>query len=78
MDAFDDLCNSLLLYDMRLNAFEIAAAEHARLKRDGYTLDDADLLIAGFCIDNGFVLVTNNTKHFNLFNGLRAEDWTQA
>ena len=76
--SFEKLCNGLMIDDMRINSFEIAAAEHARLKSDDYTLDDADLFIAGFCIDNSFVLVTNNTKHFNLFNGLRAEDWTQA
>ena len=66
----------LLIKDMRVNAFEIAAAEHARLKRAGYTLDGADYHIAGFCIDNDFVLVTNNIKHFNLFNDLRVEDWS--
>ena len=73
---FNDLCSELVMEDMRLNAFELAAAEHARLKRDGYTLGDADILIAGYCVDNNYTLVTNNTKHYSLIEGLDIEDWT--
>ena len=75
-DMFEKLCSKLLVENMSVNAFEIAAAEHARLKRDGYTLGDADLFIAGFCLDNDYVLVTNNTKHYSLIEGLDIEDWT--
>ena len=73
---FERLCEKALPEDMKINAFEIAAAEHARVKRDGYTLDDADFLIAGFCLDNDYTLVTANEKHFSLINGLNTEDWT--
>jgi len=74
-EAFDELCAGLDLEDMPKEAFEIAAGEHARLKREGYTLDDADLFIAGFCMGNDYVLITNNSKHFNLIGGLKTEDW---
>ncbi|MCL2111790.1 MAG: PIN domain-containing protein [Clostridiales bacterium] len=74
--TFENFLADSLTEDMELSAFEIAATEHARLKRAGYTLDDADLLIAGFCLDKGYVLVTNNTKHYSLVDGLDIEDWT--
>jgi predicted nucleic acid-binding protein len=72
---FDDLCLSAPVAGMEKTAFEIAAVEHARLKKSGYNLDDADLLIAGFCVSNGYVLVTNNKKHFDLIEGLVSVDW---
>ena len=75
-EIFESFLNDSLIEDMEISAFETAAVEHARLRRDGYTLDDADLLIAGFCLDNGYVLVTNNIKHYSLIDGLNIEDWT--
>ena len=75
-EAFDRLCEKSLIEDMEADAFEMAAAEHARLKREGYTLDEGDMLIAGYCLNKGYTLVTNNTKHYSLINGLDIEDWT--
>ena len=75
-EMFEKLCGKLLVENMSVNAFEIAATEHARLKRDGYTLGDADILIAGYCVDNNYTLVTNNTKHYSLIDDLYIEDWT--
>ena len=74
-EMFDALCGHLVLESMGVESFETAAAEHARLKRAGYNLDDADLLIAGFCTENEYVLVTNNVKHFELINGIEIVDW---
>ncbi len=37
--------------------------------------DNFDVLIAATAITHHFTLVTNNTKHFTLFEGLTIEDW---
>jgi len=73
--VFERFLKDSLIEDMGINAFELAATEYARLKQNGYTLDDADLLIAGFCIDNGYVLVTNNEKHYKLIDSLTYVAW---
>jgi len=39
------------------------------------TIDDADIFIAGYCIQNNFTLITNNTKHFENIKNLRIENW---
>jgi predicted nucleic acid-binding protein len=38
--------------------------------------DNFDVLIAATAIAHSFILVTNNTKHFILFDGITIEDWT--
>jgi len=48
----------------------------ASLRRAGITIGDADILIAAYCIENGYTLVTHNTKHFINIPGLQLEDWT--
>ena len=53
-----------------------AAQLWAELRKRGVTIGDADILIASFCLVNGYTLVTNNTKHFTGITGLNLEDWT--
>ena len=53
-----------------------AAKIWAKLRKNGFTVGDADILIAAFCIVNGYTLVTNNIKHFEHIEGLVIEDWT--
>ena len=38
---------------------------------------DADILIAAFCLENDYTLVTNNTKDFVNIKGLLINDWTK-
>jgi len=71
--------------NMRLNCpvieineeiWDCAAKIWAKLRKSGHTVDDFDILIAAFCIVNGYTLVTNNTKHFKDIDGLTMENWT--
>jgi len=55
---------------------DIAADIYAERKALGKPIDDGDLLIAAQCINHGYVLVTNNTKHFQDITGLKIVDWT--
>lgn len=40
-------------------------------------VDDADLLIAAYCLQNDCILVTNNTKHFEHIESLQFENWIE-
>ena len=56
---------------------DVAANIYAERKAVGRLVDDGDLLIAAQCINNGYILVTNNAKHFHDIFGLEIIDWTQ-
>ncbi len=60
------------------HALDLYASEKARLKSLGATIDEFDLLIGVTAIVNNFVMVTNNTKHFQRLSGLVLEDWVNA
>ena len=62
----------LPIYD----AIDIAAHEKIRLRLAGTPCDDNfDLLIACTAIANEMVCVTDNTKDFHRFQGIRIENW---
>lgn len=44
--------------------------ERGRLRKQGKTVGDFDLLIAATCVHNGFTLLTNNRRHFEQVEGL--------
>ena len=57
-------------------AIDIAAKEKIRLRMAGTPCDDNfDLLIACTSIANDMVCVTDNTKDFIRFSGIRLENW---
>jgi tRNA(fMet)-specific endonuclease VapC len=58
------------------DAVDFAAKEKIRLRLAGTPCDDNfDLLIGCTSIVYDFVCVTDNTKHFEKFNGIRLENW---
>jgi tRNA(fMet)-specific endonuclease VapC len=54
-----------------------AADIHARLRRKGFTVGDADIFIAAFCVVNGYTLITANTKDYENINDLIIENWVE-
>ena len=50
----------------------------ARLEEAGTPIGDMDMLIAASAIAGGFVLVTNNVRHFQRIDGLAVENWVSA
>jgi predicted nucleic acid-binding protein len=74
--AFDKLCAKLEIGVIERETLEIAAALYARLKRKNIVIEDADLLIAAYCIHNDLILVTNNVKHFINIEELNIVNWT--
>lgn len=63
---------------MRSHDFDEAAARsYARIaKQIGVERKSFDRLIAAHALALGYVLVTNNTKHFADVPGLKVENWT--
>lgn len=74
---FENLCASLGIGAIDREAMDIAAVEYARGRKTGRIVEDADLLIAAYCIQAGATLVTNNTKHFEDMENLEFTNWVQ-
>ena len=53
-----------------------AASLWASLRRTGRTVGEVDILIAAYCVENKYTLITHNTKHFTNIRGLSIADWT--
>jgi len=62
--------------EVNARIWDSAASIWATLRKTGQTIGDADILIAAHCIENGYTLVTHNTKHFKPINELQLMDWT--
>jgi len=75
--AFTLMCQSYKIEEMDLTAWEEAATIYAKKRKTGQMIDDNDILVAAFCIVNGYTLVTHNTKHFQHIDGLLLEDWAE-
>jgi len=54
-----------------------AARIYAALRQQGKLIDEADSLIASFCLVNDSALVTHNIRHFENIDGLRVVDWKE-
>lgn len=59
------------------HSLELYAKEKARLRKEGTTVDDFDLLIGVTSITHNLTMVTNNTGHFKRLKGIALEDWTK-
>jgi predicted nucleic acid-binding protein len=54
---------------------EDAITIYVREKKEKRNLEDADILIAAFCLHNNYILVTDNAKHFKNIKGLHTVNW---
>ena len=75
--SFEGICTVLGIANLTIVDMDIASDIYAQRKALGRPIDDGDLLIAAQCINNSYVLVTNNTKHFQDIKGLDIIDWIQ-
>lgn len=66
----------VLPYDMAAASWH--ARERARLSRKGKTPSFVDGQIAAIAGVNDFVLVTSNVKHYDVFKGLKIENWMES
>ena len=75
MELFLDFCAENMVGHIGREVLDVAADIHAAFRKIGRGADDADILIAAFCVVHGYTLVTHNTKHFEGIDGLQIEDW---
>jgi len=75
--AYAIICDNCSLEEMTSDVWEYASHIYAELYIKHFTVKDADILIAAFCIVNGYILVTNNTKDFENIDGLKMIDWVE-
>ena len=63
--------------EMSFDTWEKAIDIYITLKRNGNLIEDADILIAAYCLVNGYTLVTSNIKDFKRVDGLKLVNWYQ-
>ena len=73
--AYDIICNNCSLEEMNADVWLRAAHIYAELYAKHFTVGDADILIAAFCIVNKYTLVTENTKDFEHIDKLQYVNW---
>jgi len=76
MDSFIEFSSQNNILPLTIESTTKSAEIYATLRRKGTPVDDIDLLIAGIALENGLVMVTNNTNHFARINGLTVENWS--
>jgi tRNA(fMet)-specific endonuclease VapC len=76
--SFVDFAAACSVVPLTPQSVSLSADLYASLRAQGTPLDDIDLLIAGIALDNDWVLVTHNRRHFDRIPGLEIEDWTQV
>ena len=57
------------------DAADAYAVIRAQLEASGNLIGDMDMLIAASAVAGGYVLVTNNVRHFQRIEGLVVENW---
>jgi predicted nucleic acid-binding protein len=73
--AFENMLAKYGVDTISKEVLDISLSVFLQLQANGITIDDADIVIAGYCIQNGYTLITNNTKHFEHIKNLHIENW---
>jgi predicted nucleic acid-binding protein len=64
------------LEPLEKNVWDKASEIYVEMRKKGKPIDDdADILIAAFCLIHGYTLVTNNERHFEHIDGLKYINW---
>ena len=61
--------------DMPFSVWKKAIEVYISLQSKGQLIGDADILIASYCLVNGYTLVTRNTSDFERIDGLKFVNW---
>lgn len=76
--AFAQFCATNNILPLTDNIIVRAADIYADLQQRGELIGDADILIAATALEHNFVLITNNTNHFQRIPGLQLQNWLIA
>jgi len=75
LEAFDVLLAKYGVDVISKKTIDVSLSIYLDLQSRRITVDDADIFIAGYCIQHGYILVTNNTRHFENITNLKIENW---
>jgi len=73
--SYNIFCSVFSVGEMSAEIWKRGAEIYADLWRKRLTVGNADILIAAFCMVNGYTLVTDNTNHFGVIDGLQFINW---
>ena len=73
--AFDKMFEEFGVGMIDRGTLDIALSIYIKLRKDGNTIGDADSILAAYCLQNNFVFVTNNEKHFKKIENLEVVNW---
>ena len=78
LDVYEAVVERFLYRDLTIDVWHTAARLWALSRDSGEPIEDADILIAAHALQLEAVLLTNNTRHYQVFRplGLVLEDWT--
>jgi len=76
LQAFEKLVGKYGIGTIEKETLDLSLSIYIKLRKNGITIDDGDLLIASYCIQNNYVLVTNNLKHFNDIENIQIVNWS--
>ena len=69
-ESLDNFLSFVTVLGVNDGICRIFGEENARLRREGITIDDFDLLIGSTCVYHGLKLLTNNRRHFERIRGI--------
>jgi tRNA(fMet)-specific endonuclease VapC len=72
---FEDFCSLFPVGKLGDYLLEDAITIYVNERKEKRSIEDADILIAAFCLHNSYILVTDNTKHFKNIKGLHTVNW---
>jgi tRNA(fMet)-specific endonuclease VapC len=75
LTVFETICSIAISNVIKKDTLDIAVKIYTDLCKKGKIVGDSDLFIAACCIQNDYILVTNNVKHFENIAGLTIENW---
>jgi predicted nucleic acid-binding protein len=76
LQAFDKLFEKYGIDAIEKETMDLSLSIYIKLRKNGFTIDDGDLFIAAYCIQNNYILVSNNQKHFEKIEKLQVVNWT--
>lgn len=72
---FDSFIEENKLVGINKETLKISASIYADLRKKGFTIGTADLLIAGIAIHLDMELITNNQAHYKHIKSLKLNNW---
>jgi predicted nucleic acid-binding protein len=76
LQAFEKLFEKYGIDAIEKETLDLSLSIYIKLRKNGITVDDGDLLIAAYCIQNNYILVSNNKKHFEKIENMQVVNWT--